>query len=96
MMIFSKYTEIARSIPVRIALYSASLLLAEKSIHIAYSILYSVGALSFKPTPDPVYREAPSTLRIHQSTLSGSASYWGISTKKSANICPFITKRCLY
>ena len=66
MMIFSKDIEIARSIPGRIASYSASLLDTGKSNCIACSILSSVGALSCKPTPAPVCQEASSTLRIHQ------------------------------
>ena len=65
MMIFSKDTEVARSILAKIASYSASLLDAGKSDRIAYSILSSVGALSCKPTLAPVCQEAPSTLRIH-------------------------------
>ena len=80
-MIFSKDTEIARSIPARIASYSISLLDTRKSNRIAYSILSSVGALSCKPTPAPVCREAPSTLSIHQSTLPGSVYCWGILLK---------------
>ena len=95
-MIFSEDTEFARSIPARIASYSASLLDAGKSNCIACSILSPVGALSCKPTSTPVCQEVPSTLRIHQSALPESVSYWGISAKKSANICPFITKRGLY
>ena len=96
MMIFSEDTDIARSIPVRIASYSASLLDGGKSNCITCSILSSIGALSCKPTSAPLYREAPSTLRIHQSALPKLASYWGISAKKFANICPFIAKRGLY
>ena len=65
MMIFSEDTKITRSIPTRIASYFASLLDAEKSNCIAYSILSLVGALCCKPTLAPVCQEAPSTLRIH-------------------------------
>ena len=36
-----------------------------------------VRALSYKPMPAPVWREAPSTLKIHQSPLSWSTSTWG-------------------
>ena len=96
MMIFSEDTEIVRSTPARIASYSASLLDVGKSNRIAYSILSSVGALSCKPKLAPICREAPSTLRIHQSTLLESTSCWGISTKKSANINSFIAKWGLY
>ena len=92
MMNFSKDTEIARSIPARISSYSTSLLDAGKSNRVAYSILSPVGALSCKTTPAPVFLEAPSTLRIHQSALPRSTSYWGISAKKTVNICPFIAK----
>ena len=69
MMSFYVDTNFARSIPARIASYSVSLLDAEKSSHMDYSILSSVGALSCKPAPAPVWREALSTLRIHQLTL---------------------------
>ena len=50
MMIFSKDTEVARSIPARIASYSTSLSDAGKSNRIAYSILSQVGSLSYKLT----------------------------------------------
>ena len=96
MMIFFEDTEIVRSILARIASYFASLLDARNSNRISYSILSSVKALSCKLTSAPVCREVSSTLRIHQSALPGSTSYWGISTKKSANICPFISKLGLY
>ena len=76
MMIFFKDMEIERSIPARIASYFASLLDAGKSSRIACSIRSLVGDLSCKPTPAPVFQEVPSTLRIHQSALPGSASCW--------------------
>ena len=96
MMIISEDTKIARSIQSRIASYSASLLDSRKSNRIACSILSLVRALSCKVTLAPVFREAPSTLRIHQLMLPGSASCWGIFAKKFANTCPFITKRGFY
>ena len=96
MMIFSEDTEIVRSIPARSASYSASLLDAGKSNRIACSILSTIGALSCKLTPTPVCLEKPSTLRIHQSALPESASFYEIFAKNSANICPFIAKRGLY
>ena len=96
MMKFSKDMEIARSVPARIASYFASLLDTGKSNRIACSILSSVRALRCKLTPAPVFREAPSTLRIHQLALPGFASCWGISARKSANMCPFIAKQGLY
>ena len=96
MIIFFEDTEIARFVPARIALYPASLLDAGKSNHIAYSILSLVMAFSCRPTPAPVYREALSKLRTHQSSFPGSASCYGISTKKFANICPFIAWQGLY
>ena len=65
MMIFSQDTEIAKSIPAKIASYSFSLLDARKLNRMAYSILSSVGDLSVKPTPAHIFREAPSTLRVH-------------------------------
>ena len=75
MMIFPEDIDVARLIPVRIASYSVSLLDAGKFSRIACSILFLVGALSCKSTLAPVCREAPSTLRIHQSALPGSTSY---------------------
>ena len=65
MMIFSQDTEIVKSIPAKIASYSVSLLDARKLNRMAYSILSSVGALSVKPTLAHIFREAPSTLRVH-------------------------------
>ena len=75
MMIFSKNMEIARLIPAMIASYSTSLLEAGKSKCMVYSIISSVGALSYNPSLAPVCREAPSTFRVHQLELSGSISY---------------------
>ena len=65
MMIFSEDTDVMRSILARIASYSVSLLDAGKSSRMACSILSPIGALSCKPTPALVCREAPSTLRTH-------------------------------
>ena len=96
MMIFSEDTEVARSIPARMASYSTSLLDAGKSNRISCYIISPVRALSCKPTSTLVCRETPSTLKIHQSTLPRSASCCRISAKKSTNICPFIAKRGLY
>ena len=62
-------TEIARLIPARIASYSTSLLEAERSRLMIYSIISVVGALSCSPSPAPVCCEAPSTFRIHQLEL---------------------------
>ena len=88
MIIFSKDTEIARSIPLaRVASYSTSLLDAGKSNSIARSILSPVGAFSYRPTLASVCQDAPSTQRTNQSAFPGSVS---------CNICPFITKRGLY
>ena len=92
MMIFSKDTEIVRSILDRIVSYSTSFLDVGSLNCIACFILSPVRALSCKPTPAPVYLEAPSTLRFHQSELPEFASCWGISAKNSA----FIAKRGLY
>ena len=74
MTIFSEDTNVARSIPAKIASYSISLLDSGNFGHMACSILTPVRALSCKPTLGPVCREASSTLWIHQSALSGSAS----------------------
>ena len=74
MMIFSEDMDVARLIPTRITSYSVSLLDAGKSSRMACSIISPTGALSCKPTPAPVCREAPSTLRIHQPALPRSAS----------------------
>ena len=72
MMIFSEDTEIA--ILAMIASYSASLLEAEKSKRMAYSIISPVGALICSLNPASVYREAPSTFRVHQLELSDFVS----------------------
>ena len=88
MMSFSKDTNFSRLTPTRIASYSVSLLDswksrldvgksrldAGKSSRMACSIISPVGALSCKPTPAPIWREAHSTLRIHQPSLFGSIS----------------------
>ena len=66
MMIFSEDTQIARSIPARIATYSASLLDVGKSNHIACSNLSPIGALSCKPILAPIFQETQSKLRIYQ------------------------------
>ena len=87
MIIFSKDTETVRSIPARIASYSASLLDAGKYNSIARSILSPVRAFSCRPTLASVFQDAPSTQRTHQSAFPGSVS---------CNICSFITKRGLY
>ena len=96
MMIFSKDMEFARSIMAKIASYSVSLLDAGKPSRMASYILFTVRALSVKPTPTFICREAPSTLRIHQSVLLGSTSWFRILARKSTNICPFKAKRGLY
>ena len=75
MIIFSKNTKISRSISAMIASYSASLLEAGKSKRMACSIISTIGALSYSPSPTHVYHEAPSTFKVHQSELSGSISY---------------------
>ena len=80
----------------RIASYSFSLLDAGKSSRMTCSILSPFGALSSNSNPAPVCREAPSTLRIHQSVLLGYASCWRIYAKKPAIIYPFNVKRGLY
>ena len=97
MMIFSEDIDVARSILAMIASYTISLLEAGKSRRMACSILSPVGALSCRPTPTPVFREALFTLRIHQPLLLESASYWGISSKKSSiDLYPFNAKQVLY
>ena len=69
MAIFYEDTNVVRSIPARIASYSVSLLDAMKSNSMACCIISPVGALSCKPTPASICREASSTLRIHQHQL---------------------------
>ena len=96
MMIFYEDTNVVRLIPVWIASYSISLLDAGKFSHIACSIISPIGALSCRLTLAPVCREATSTLGIHQPVVPRSASCWGISAKKYANICPFNAKWGLY
>ena len=63
MIIFYEDTDIARSIPARIASYSASLLDTGKSNRIACSILSPVRAFSCRPIHAPVYQEVSSILR---------------------------------
>ena len=96
MMISSEDTDVVRSISDRIASYSVSLLEGGKSSHMACSIFSPIGALSCRPDPTPVFREALPTLRIHQPALPEFVSCWGIFAKKSTNICPFNSKRGLY
>ena len=64
-------TDYARSTSSRIASYSVSLLDTGKSSRMACYTLSSVGALSCKLTPAPVWREASSTLRIHHRRYPG-------------------------
>ena len=75
MMIFSKDMEIARSSPVMIVSYYASLLEAEKFRCMAYSMTSPIGALICSPRRTPVCLEAPSTFKVHQPELSSSISY---------------------
>ena len=69
MMIFSEDTEIVRSSSNIIASYSASLLEGGKSKSMVYSIISPVWASSCSPSVASVYREAPSTFRVHQPKL---------------------------
>ena len=62
---FSDDTNYARLTPARIASYLVSLLDAGKFSRMACSTISPIGALSCKPTPAPVWREASSTLRVH-------------------------------
>ena len=55
MMSFSEDTDFARSSLARIASYSVSLLDARKPSRMACFILSLVGALSYKPTPGPIW-----------------------------------------
>ena len=82
MMSFSGDTYFARSIPTIIASYSVSLLNVGKSSCMACYIFPPVRDLSCKLTPTPVWRETPSTLKIHQSAPSWSTSGWGSFAKK--------------
>ena len=52
---FSNDTDCARSTPARIASYSVLLLDTGKFTRMACSTLSPVGALSYKPTPAPVW-----------------------------------------
>ena len=74
MIIFYEDMEITRSISTMIASYLASLLEAGKSKRMACSIISLVRALSSSLKPAPVYREVPSTFRVHLPELSGSIS----------------------
>ena len=74
MMIFSEDTEIARLILDMIASYSTSLLEEGKSKRMVCSIISPFRAFSCSPSLAPVYREVPSTLRVHQSEFSDFVS----------------------
>ena len=65
MMIFSKDTEIVRSILAMITSYLTSLLETGKSKHMACSIIFPVGALGCSPSPALLCHEVPSSLRVH-------------------------------
>ena len=65
MTIFSEDTEITKSSPAMIASYSALLLEAGKFNRMACFMTSPVGALSCSPRPAPVYREPPSTFKVH-------------------------------
>ena len=86
----------ASSIPVRMASYSNSLFEALKPSRIACSILSPIRNFSCRPMPTLVYRDALSTLRVHQLKLSGHVSFLGISTRKSARTYPFLANLGLY
>ena len=86
----------ANSIPARMASYSDSLLEALKPNRMACSILSPLGDFSCRPILASVYRDAPSTLRVHQFKLSRLVSGLGISTRKSARTCPFLANLGLY
>ena len=96
MMSFYDDKDFVRSTPAKIASYSVTLLDVGKPNRMAYSIIFPVGALSCKPNPALIWREAPYTLRIYQPASPWFASDWGSSAKKSANNCPFNSKRGLY
>ena len=74
MMIFSKDTEIARTIPAMIASHSALLLEEGKSNCMTCSIISPVCALSCSPNSAPVCHEALSTFKFHQPELSNFVS----------------------
>ena len=89
MIIFSEDKEILMSILAMMASYSASLLEEGKSKCMACSIISLVEALSCSPRPSPVFREAPSTFRVHQLDSSSSVSCLGIYAKNSGRYLPF-------
>ena len=86
----------ASSIPSMMASYSDSLFEALKPSRISCSILSRLRDFSCRLMLAPVYRDAPSTLRVHQLKLSEHLSVWGISARKSARTCPFIANLGLY
>ena len=89
-------TIVASSIPTSMVSYSDSLLEALKPKQIAYLIISPIGDLSCKSMPTPVWRDAPSTLRIHHVMLPWLNPDWGISARKSARTCPFLASLGLY
>ena len=76
----------ASLIPDKRALYSDSLLEALKPKR----------AFNCIPIPALVCLDAPSTLSVHQSELSGCVSDWGSSAMKWAKTCPFFYSLGLY
>ena len=83
----------ARSNPDKMASYSASLFDAGNPSRMACSSCSPVGDCSSSPTPNPDDREAPSTRKVHRSSLSGfpsRAGHWGDSTTKSTITCHFM------
>ena len=86
----------ASSIPARMTSYSDSLFEALKPSLISCSILSRLEDFRCRLMPVPVYRDAPSTLRVHKLKLSEHVSVWGISARKSTRTCPFLANLGLY
>ena len=86
----------ASSIPISMTSYPDSLLEALKPKRIACSILSLARDLSCKPMSAPIFRDAQSTLRIHQFKLPWLAQDWGIYARKSAITYPFLASLGLY
>ena len=90
------YRAATSSSSARMASYSGSLLEALNLSRIACSILSSDGDFNCKPIPALVCLDAPSTLSVHQSKLSGCVSDWGSSAMKLTSTCPFFESFGLY
>ena len=89
----------ARSSPDRMTSYPASLFDVGNPSRMTCSNCSPVGDCSRSPTSDPDDREAPSTRKVHHSSLCSFPSQvgrWGNSTTKSTITCHFMDNLSWY